>query len=294
MDGDRLASDFEQQRERLRTLAYRMLGSATDAEDAVQEAWLRVSGADASSIDNFGGWLTTVVGRICLDVLRSRAARREQSLPETGRAESAAMRPAPSDPERDAVLADSIGLALLVVLDRLEPAERVAFVLHDMFAVPFDEIATILGRSSVAARQLASRARRRVHGQDVSRSELATHRKTVDAFLTALRAGDLEGLVAVLDPDVVVHIDKYGGAADGKPREIHGAMRWAKGAMAFGAAARGVAPVLVNGEPALIWAPHGRLARALTFVFKGDKIVSAEIFGDPARLAALDIEGLGD
>src|SRR5207302_5237439 len=201
-----LAERFEENRGHLRAVAYRMLGSASEADDAIQETWLRLGGSDASSIENLGGWLTTVVARVCLDMLRSRTSRREEAL-DTQVAEAGAKREGGGDPEREALLADSVGLALLVVLDRLTPAERLAFVLHDMFAVPFEEIAPIVGRSPEAARQLASRARRRVRGGAAPDPDLVRQREVVEAFVAALRAGDFEGLLAVLDPDLVVRAD---------------------------------------------------------------------------------------
>lgn len=266
-----LAEQFEQNRGHLRAVAYRMLGSGTEADDAVQEAWLRLSHSDASEIGNFGGWLTTVVARVCLDMLRSRTSRREDSLDEQV-IEPVAPREIRSDPEHEAVLADSVGLALLVVLDRLSPAERLSFVLHDMFAVPFEEVAEIAGRTPEAARQLASRARRRVQGADSTSAIHRQQRQVVDAFLSALRAGDFEGLVAVLDPDVVVHIDQFAGRPGG-PREIRGATNWAKGAIAFARALRQTNPAvaLIDGTVGVILAPGGHLQRALRFTFAEGK-----------------------
>ncbi|HEY2792865.1 MAG TPA: sigma-70 family RNA polymerase sigma factor, partial [Micromonosporaceae bacterium] len=219
---DRLADEFEAHRAHLRAVAYRMLGSATEAEDAVQEAWLRLSRADADSVDNLGGWLTTVVARICLDMLRSRKSRREEPL------ESSPVRHSTADPEQEAVLSDSVGLALLIVLDTLAPAERLAFVLHDMFDVPFDEIAPIVDRSEAAARQLASRARRRVQGADPDappdqERDAERRRAVVEAFLAAARGGDFEALLTVLDPDVVVRADRIAAAAGADP-ETRGAL----------------------------------------------------------------------
>ena len=218
-DREWLAERFEENRGHLRAVAYSMLGSLNEADNAVQESWLRLNRTDANDIENLGAWLTTVVARVCLDMLRSRTSRREESL-DAQVAEPVAIRDAALNPEQEALLADSVGLALLVVLDRLTPAERLAFVLHDMFAVSFEEISSIVGRSPDAARQLASRARRRVQGAEkVSRSELGEQREVVDAFLKALRDGDFEGLITVLDPDVVVHIDEAAGRP-GAPREI--------------------------------------------------------------------------
>src|SRR5829696_8309353 len=226
-----LAERFEQHRPRLRAVAYRMLGSLIEAEDAVQNAWIRLSRSNAEQIDNLGGWLTTVVARECLHMLRSRR-RREVSF--EGHLPDPVITPdGDLDPEQEALLADSVGLALLVVLDRLTPAERLAFVLHDMFAVPFEEIAPIVGRSAEATRQLASRARRRVRGGGAPDPDLVRQREVVEAFIVALRAGDFEGLLAVLDPDLVVRAD-----ISGTPAEVRGAAVWAKGAVAYGHLAR--------------------------------------------------------
>lgn len=284
--GEWLAKRFEENRGHLRAVAYRMLGSASEAEDAVQEAWLRLSRSDADSIENLGAWLTTVVARVCLDTLRSRAARRVESL------EEEASRTLPdktgADPEQETILADSVGLAVMVVLDRLAPAERLAFVLHDMFAMPFEEIASIVGRSPAAARQLASRARRRVQGPaPVPKANLIEQRRVADAFLAALRAGDFDGLIAVLDPNIVVHLDAT--ASSGAPREIHGASNWAKGALAFSRQLTGsIEPMLVDQEVGLVWARHGRLLRVLRFSVVGGKIATIEIIADPARLREFD------
>ena len=284
---DYLAGRFEEHRSHLRSVAYRMLGSSSDVDDAVQEAWLRLSRADAGGIDNLGGWLTTVVARVCLDMLRSRTSRREEPL--TPQApEPAATGAAGSSPERDALLADSVGLALLVVLDRLEPAERLAFVLHDMFAVPFEEIGPIVGRSATAARQLASRARRRVRGgATVSRPDFVRQREVVDAFIAALRGGDFEGLLAVLDPDLVVRADA--AVTRGAPSEIRGAAAWAKGAVAYGHMVQLTRPALVDGAIGVVVAPRGKLVRALRFTIADGRITEIEIIGDPARLGELDL-----
>src|SRR5262244_789064 len=249
-----------------------MLGSASEADDAVQETWLRLNNSNTSEVANFGGWLTTVVARICLDMLRSRKSRREDAL------EAEVVEPiadTKSNPEQEALLADSVGIALLVVLDTLSPAERVAFVLHDVFDLPFDEIAPIVDRTPDAARQLASRARRRVRGgETASSSDLQSQRVVVDAFLAALRAGDFEGLLAVLDPDVLVRMD----AAPGAPREFRGAANWARGATAaFSPFARFVHPALVNGTAGLVFAPGSKLSRALTFTVTNGKITEVEI-----------------
>src|SRR5262249_32224272 len=276
---------FESHRNHLRGVAYRMLGSATEADDAVQEAWLRLNNSNTNEVANFGGWLTTVVARICLDMLRSRRSRREEAL------DAEVVEPiadTKSDPEQEALLADSVGIALLVVLDTLSPAERVAFVLHDVFDLPFDEIAPIVDRTPDATRQLASRARRRVRaGETTSDSDLQSQRAVVDAFLAALRAGDFEGLLAVLDPDVVVRID---AGAPGAPREFRGAANWARGATAaFARFAPLVQPALVNGSVGLVVAAGGKLSRALTFTFANGRIVTAEIITDRDQLQQLDL-----
>jgi len=283
-----LADKFEENRGHLRAVAYRMLGSLNEADDAVQEAWLRLSRSDAGTIENLGGWLTTVVSRVCLDMLRSRTSRKEEALD----AQVARPRVQTSrrmDPEQETLLADSIGAALLIVLDRLDPAERLAFVLHDMFAVSFDEIASILGRSTEAARQMASRARRRIQGAPaIPKTSLTEQRRVVDAFLDTLHRGDFEGLVAVLDPDIVVRIDEAAGP--GGPKEIRGARNWAKGAIAFSRQLSGtVQPMLVNGEVGLVWSPGGRVFRVLRCTFVNGKMARAEIIADPARLRELDL-----
>src|SRR5215831_2542563 len=276
---------FESQRSHLRAVAYRMLGSATEADDAVQEAWLRLNRSNTSEIANFGGWLTTVVSRVCLDMLRSRRSRGEQPL------DAEVVEPiadTKSDPEQEALLADSVGVALLVVLDTLSPAERVAFVLHDVFDLPFDEIAPIVDRTPDAARQLASRARRRVRGGEItSNSDLQSQRVVVDAFLAALRAGDFEGMLAVLDPDVVVRMD---ASAPDAPREFRGAENWARGATAaFSRFAPLVQPALVNGSVGLVVAAGGKLSRALTFTLANGRIAEVEIITNRDRLKQLDL-----
>lgn len=295
---DWLAERFEENRGHLRAVAYRMLGSVNEADDAIQETWLRLSRSDASAIENLGGWLTTVVARVCLDMLRSRTSRREESITERAQ-EPVASRQA-GNPEREALLADSVGIALLVVLDRLAPAERLAFVLHDMFDVPFEEIAEIVGRSPDAARQLASRARRRVQGTDTVPEVARTQqRAVVNAFLAALRAGDVEGLIAVLDPDVLVRVDEA-GARPGAPREVRGARAWVKGAVAWGKgvvafahAVRFAQPALVDGELGIVLARDGHLQRVLKFTIANGKIAQVEIVADAARLAQLEIGVLG-
>jgi RNA polymerase sigma factor (sigma-70 family) len=283
---DYLAERFEEHRTHLRAVAYRMLGSLSEVDDAVQEAWLRLSRADATGIDNLGGWLTTVVARVCLDMLRSRQSRREE--PFTADApDPVATGTRGSSPEHDALLADSVGLALLVVLERLTPAERLAFVLHDMFAVPFEEIAPIVGRSAEAARQLASRARRRVRGGGAPDPDLVRQREVVEAFIAALRAGDFEGLLAVLDPDLVVRADMP--VPSGAPSEIGGAAVWAKGAIVYGHLAQLTRPALVDGAIGVVVAPRGKLARALRFTIANGRITEIEVIGNPARLGELDV-----
>jgi RNA polymerase sigma-70 factor, ECF subfamily len=287
---DQIAA-FEAQRNHLRGVAYRMLGSLSEADDAVQEAWLRLNRSDANNIQNLGGWLTTVVARVCLDMLRSRKSRHEESLEDQTPDMINAATGAPN-PEQEALLADSVGLALLVVLETLTPSERLAFVLHDMFELSFEEIAAILGRSPEAARQLASRARRRVRGTEtVPEADLSSQREVVDAFLAALRAGDFEGLIAVLHPDVLVRIDAA-AAAPGAPTEIRGARNWAQGAIAFSRLAQFVEPALVNGAAGLVFAPRGRLSRALSFKIEGGKILEVEIITDPERLRQLNLTAL--
>jgi RNA polymerase sigma-70 factor (ECF subfamily) len=286
-DHDYLAERFEEHRTHLRAVAYRMLGSSSEVDDAVQEAWLRLSRIDTTAIDNLGGWLTTVVARVCLDMLRTRQSRREEPF-KADAPEPVATGMRGSSPEHETLLADSVGLALLVVLDRLAPAERLAFVLHDMFAVPFEEIAPIVGRSAEATRQLASRARRSVRsGAAAAKPDLVRQREVVDAFLGALRGGDFEGLLAVLDPDLVVRTDI--AAASGAPAEVRGAAAWAKQAVAFGHLARLVRPALVNGAIGVVMAPRGRLSRALTFKIANGKITEIEVIGSPARLGELDV-----
>jgi RNA polymerase sigma factor (sigma-70 family) len=292
MDGDEwLAERFEANRTHLRAVAYRMLGSLSEADDAVQEAWLRLSRSEPNGVENLGGWLTTVVARVCLDMLRSRKTRREEPLG-AHVPEPIANREGGTDPEREAILADSVGLALLVVLDRLAPAERLAFVLHDMFAVPFDEVARIVGRTPTAARQLASRARRRVRGASTApATDFTRQRDVVDAFLAALRSGDLDALLAVLDPDVVVRADET-AARPGAPREVRGARAWARQALAFSRGARAARPALVNGAVGVVVAPRGRLFRVLRFTVARGKIVQVDVIADPARLGQLDLSVL--
>src|SRR5688572_6851414 len=287
-----LAERFEEQRGQLRAVAYRMLGSLSEADDAVQEAWLRLSRADTSDVENLGGWLTTVVGRVCLDMLRSRTSRREEPL-DADVPERTASRADGGDPEHEALLADSVGLALLVVLETLEPAERLAFVLHDMFALPFDEIAPIVDRSPTAARQLASRARRRVHGMGgregervAPRSDLTRQREVVDAFLAAARGGDFDALLAVLDPDVMLRSDRA-ARRPGVPAEVRGAATVAQ--LAVRGRARAAQPALVNGAVGVVVAPRGRLLMILDFTIRDGKIVAIDAIADPERVRQLDL-----
>jgi RNA polymerase sigma factor (sigma-70 family) len=285
---DFLAERFEEHRPHLKAVAYRMLGSLAEADDAVQEAWLRVTRADTAAVDNLGGWLTTIVARICLNVLRSRNQRREEPLdvhvpdPILARADHAAT----PDPEQEALLADSVGLALLVVLETLEPAERLAFVLHDMFSMPFDQIAPVLDRSEAATRQLASRARRRVRGaRPEPDADLGTQRAVVDAFLAAARGGDLETLVGLLAPDVVVRAD--GGAL--RPSTVlRGREAVAQGAMTFARAAELTRPALVNGAAGAVALKAGQIVSVAAFTVSGGKITALDILTDPERLARLD------
>ncbi|GGT25231.1 sigma-70 family RNA polymerase sigma factor [Streptomyces chromofuscus] len=281
-DHDFLAERFEAHRTHLRAVAHRMLGSLAEADDAVQEAWFRLSRSDTREVDNLGGWLTTVVGRVCLDMLRSRKSRAEESLdqsPDHGAPAPAATAP---DPEHDALLADSVGVALLVVLDTLTPAERLAFVLHDMFAVPYDEVARIVGRTPTAARQLASRARRRVRGAPAPDADLARQREVVDAFRAAARDGDFDGLLRVLDPDVVSR-SAFG--------VVVGAAAVASGARTAAHLARVARPALVDGVPGLaVLSEDGqRLVQALRFTFVRGRIAVIDIVTDPERLSRLDV-----
>jgi RNA polymerase sigma factor (sigma-70 family) len=292
-DRDWLAERFEEHRTHLRAVGYRMLGSITEADDAVQEAWLRLSRSDAREIENLGGWLTTVVARVCLNMLHARKARREEPLgvhvpdPIVSREDE-------SDPEQQALLADSVGLALLVVLDRLEPAERLAFVLHDMFGVPFDEISSILGRSPAAARQLASRARRRVQGAPLPDPDLGRQRQVVSAFLAAVRDGDFDALMDVLDPDVVLRADS-GAVPAPATQELHGARAVAQLALAFSQVAHSSRPALVNRTAGLVTTtPRGELFSVQAFTIRDGKIVEIDILADPARLSRLDVTVLDE
>jgi RNA polymerase sigma factor (sigma-70 family) len=290
---DRLADRFEADRTHLRAVAYRMLGSVSEADDAVQEAWLRLSRSQGADVENLRAWLTTVVARVSLDMLRSRKSRREEPLgphlpdPIVSRDDA-------SDPEQAALLADSVGLALLVVLEKLGPAERLAFVLHDMFAVPFEEIAPIVGRSPAAARQLASRARRRVQGAAPEPdADLARQREVVDAFLAAARGGDFDALVALLDPDVVVRVDR-GALRPAAATELRGAAAVAEQARKGARLARFAQPALVNGAAGVVVATHGRPLAVVGFTVARGRIVEIDVLADPARLSELDLTVLGD
>ena len=286
-EDDWLAGRFESSRPRLRAMAYRMLGSLSDAEDAVQEGWIHASGADAGAVHNLDGWFTTIVARTCLDMLRSRKSRREAPLAADATIMDVAT--ASGAPEQEAILADSVGLAMLVVLDTLPPAERVAFVLHDTFQLPFDEIAAITGRTPAAARQLASRARRRIHGTPpVPGERLARQRRVADAFLVAARSGDLTALIAVLDPDVVLHGDAQ-SSPTGRPITIRGALTVARGARLATDRTQASRVVLINGTPGIAWAPHGKLALVMAFTIPGDSITQIDIIRDPGRLAELEL-----
>ena len=284
---DWLAARFEEHRSHLRAVAYRMLGSLPEADDAVQEAWHRLSRAEAGDIENLGGWLTTVVGRVCLNMLRSRRTRREEPI-ETHVPDPVVSDPDGLDPEHQALLADSVGLALLVVLETLTPAERLAFVLHDMFAVPFDDIATIVGRSPAAARQLASRGRRRVQGAaPVPDADLARQREVVDAFFAAARNGDFDALVAVLDPDVVARADA--GVDARASVVVRGAAAVAERAMTYARLSPLVRPALVNGTAGVVVAPAGRVIAVMAFTVSDGRIVEMDTLNDPERLARLDL-----
>jgi len=275
-----LGERFEENRSRLTAIAYRMLGSGSEADDAVQEAWLRLSRSDVDAIDNLAGWLTTVVGRVCLDMLRSRKSRREEPL-DSGVYEAA------ENPEQEAVLADSIGLAMLVVLESLTPAERVAFVLHDMFAMPFEEIAPIVGRSEVATRQLASRARRRVQGAEpAGATSVGSRREIVDAFLAASRGGDFTALLALLDPDVVLIADAATVRTGGIDKRVVGAERVAA---QFAGRARAAEAALIDGEPGLVWAPGEKPRVVFAFTFREGRITAIDVVGDADRLRDLDV-----
>jgi RNA polymerase sigma factor (sigma-70 family) len=288
---DWLAGQFEEHRTHLRAVAYRMLGSLSEADDAVQEAWLRLSRTDASKVENLGGWLTTVVARVSLNMLRSRKVRREEPFdvripePIIDRADG-------MDPEHEALLADSVGLALLVVLETLGPAERLAFVLHDIFAVPFDEIAPIVDRSPEAARQLASRARRRVRSENtLPDADLVTQRKVVDAFLAAAREGDFKGLLEILDPDVVLRADL---GPEGGSREVRGARAVAGQALFYSRLALEFKPALVNGAVGMVSFLDGEPYSVAGATVRGGKIVEMDFFANRERLRELDLTMLDD
>jgi RNA polymerase sigma factor (sigma-70 family) len=281
-----LAERFEEHRTHLRAVAYRMLGSLSEADDAVQDAWLRVSRADTAEVRNLRGWLTTVVARVCLTALKSRKSRPEEPL--SPRLPEPIVSPEDGvDPEHEALLGDSVGLALLVVLDTLTPAERLAFVLHDIFSVPFDEIAPIVERSPAATRQLASRARRRVRGATpFPDADLSTQREVVDAFLAASREGDFEALIAILDPDVVLRAD---GGALAASIVVRGASAVAKQSHAFARSRAGEArPAIVNGAAGVVWAARGRPFSVVGFTVRGGKIAAIDILADPTRLEQLE------
>ena len=290
-DNNWLVEQFEEYRQHLQAVAYRMLGSLSEADDAVQESWIRFSRSDISGVENIGGWLTTIVSRVCLDMLRSRKTRREEltmeNLPEpvTSRKDG-------SDPEHEALLADSVGLAMLVVLNNLNPAERISFVLHDIFALSFSEIAPIIGRNEVAARKLASRARRRVHGakKTVDSEELDRKRKLVDAFLTASRTGDFDKLLAVLAPDVVLRNDPA-FAPVSTSTVVHGSQAVAK---QFAGRAQGARPMLVNGSIGVVVAPLGRLLFVLELTVEDGKITEIDMIADQERISQLDLAVLNN
>jgi len=283
-DADFLARQFEANRDRLRSVAYRMLGSLGEAEDAVQEAWLRLSRSDSERVANLAGWLTTVTARVCLDMLRARESRREESLDsQTTTFDNA--RVAGRTAEEEAILAESVGIAMLVVLETLEPAERVAFVMHDMFGVPFEEIGGMVGRSAMATRQLASRARRRVKGASAPSGDRARQEKVVEAYLAAARGGDFEGLLAVLAPDIELRVDAV--ALSKGARQAHGAVAVAE--VALKAGARAARTALINGTPGLIIAPRGHLLLAVAFTFRDDRIAIVDVIADPSALSQLTL-----
>jgi len=289
-----LAEQFEAHRSRVRAVAYRMLGSVSEAEDAVQEAWIRLSRTDVSDVANLGGWLTTVVARVCLDMLRTRASRREDPL--DVHVPDPVIAPAPSHtgdgPESSAMLADSVGLALLVVLEKLEPDERLAFVLHDVFGMTFEEIAPVVDRSAVATRQLASRARRRVQGQaPTSETDLRKQRRVVDAFLAAVEKGDFEALVTVLDPEIVLRAD--GGSLKGMSRFVRGAQKVAAQAASFSKLGLTHHIVLVNGNIGVVARlPDGRVLSVIGFTIADGRVVEMDILADPDRLSRLDLSAI--
>jgi RNA polymerase sigma factor (sigma-70 family) len=292
-----LAEQFEEHRARLRAVAFRMLGSRSEADDAVQEAWIRLSRSGVSGVEDLGAWLTTIVARVSLNMLQSRASRREDVLgeegtgsPRAGAAAGAAATGELADPEQEALLADSVGVALLVVLDQLSPAERLAFVLHDLFGVPFDEIAPIIDRSPPAARQLASRARRRVHGASPEGRDWARQGEIVSAFLAASRGGDFDALLALLDPDVVLRGDRAVVRMGGS-EEVRGP---AAVAGIFQGRAQGAQPALVDGVSGAVWLTHGKPRVVFSFSFSDGRITSIELVGDRERLSRLEVAVLSD
>jgi RNA polymerase sigma-70 factor (ECF subfamily) len=286
-----MARQFERDRPRLRAVAYRILGSLGEADDALQEAWLRADRADTSEVANPSGWLTTVVARVCLNLLRARDTRREESLDDGARRQPA-VTGAGADPAEEVQLADEVGIALLIVMDTLGPAERLAFVLHDMFDVPFDDIAAMLDKTPAATRQLASRARRRVRGVPAPDADLPRRRRAVDAYLAATRGGDFDALVALLHPDVVLRADAA-VVPTPEPVTVSGVERVARGAMASMGRARAAAVVLVDGRAGLATAEHGRLRVVLRFDFAADgRITGIDVIAEPARLNELDITGI--
>jgi len=290
--GEWLAQRFEAHRAHLQAVAFRLLGSTTEADDAIQEAWLRVSRAGADGVENLGGWLTTVVSRVCLNMLEARRSRREDPLDlhAPGPGERGTGGP---DPEQEALLADAVGPALLVVLETLDPAERLAFVLHDVFGVPFDEIASIVGRSPVAARQLASRARRRVQGTTAPAADRERQRAIVEAFLAAARAGDFSALLALLDPDVVLRADRT--VATRRRAQLADEARGAAAvARTFSGRAQGVQPALVDGAAGAVWAAGGTPRTVFDFTIVSGKIVAIDLLADPALLQELDVQILDD
>lgn len=285
-DREWLARQFEERRRHLKAVAYRMLGSLDEADDAVQEAWLRLSRSDAHAVENMDGWLTTVIGRVCLDMLRSRQSRREQALDEA-LPDLILSSEEWTDVESEALIADAVGVALLIVLETLAPPERLAFVLHDTFGIPFNDIAAIVGCSVVAARQFASRARRRIQGARTPHIDVQEQRTVISAFFAAVRDGNFEGLLAVLDPDVVVRADY------GPTRELRGARAAAEGALLFSRAAQSVQPIRINGVAGIAsWLPDGRLLAIMSFTVRGTQIAEIDVIRAPGRLAKLDLSRL--
>ena len=292
-ESDLLTQRFDDNRPRLRAVAYRMLGSLSDADDALQETWLRLQRTDGGEIANVPGWLTTVISRICLDMLRSRTQRGEETY-DAQLPDPIVRRDDGTDPEHEAILAESVGLALLVVLDTLPPAERLAFVLHDVFAVPFDEIGPIVERSPTAARQLASRARRRIQGSNaVPETDRRRQREVVDAFLAASRSGSFEALLAVLDPDIVLRVD-HGAVPAGVSRIVRGAAAVAGQALTFSAIERVIRPARVNGTPGIVTFVGGAPFAVMSFSVRNGRIVGIDILADPARLRQLDLSAVSD